>query len=73
MARHGLPGYVSGRHRLERPDRVHCRNIAAVDAALSRRGRRWLHYLRPAGRHTWGWLTRTGGQPRTAYALILSL
>lgn len=73
MARHALPDHVRGRHRLQRPDRVHCRRIAAVDAALSRRGRPWLRYLRPAGRHTWEWLTRTGGQPKTAFALILSL
>ncbi|MBA3417947.1 MAG: hypothetical protein H0U09_04450 [Geodermatophilaceae bacterium] len=73
MTTHALPGYVSGRHRLARPDRVHCRRIAAVDAALTRRSRPWLRYLRPAGRHTWGWLTRTGGQPKAAFALILSL
>ncbi|MBA2552466.1 MAG: hypothetical protein WKF47_14240 [Geodermatophilaceae bacterium] len=73
MARHALPGYVSGRHRLERPDRVHCRSFAAVDAVLARRSRPWLRYLRPAGRHTWTWLTRTGGSPKTAFALILSL
>lgn len=73
MARHALPGYVSGRHRLSRPDRVHCRRIAAVDDVLSRRNRPWLRYLRPAGRHTWAWLTRTGGHPKAAFALILSL
>ena len=73
MAKHALPGYVSGRHRLARPDRVHCRRIAEIDSLLAQRGRQWLRYVRPAGRHTWAWLTRTGGQPKGALALILSL
>jgi len=73
MATHALPGYVSGRHRLERSDRLHCRRIAAIDQVLTRRSRRWLRYLRPTGRHTWTWLVRTGGHPKPAFALILSL
>lgn len=73
MGRHTLPAYMSGRHRLERPDRLHCRLMPAVAARLQRR--RWarLAAFGRQGRHTWAWLARSGGQPRPAFALILSL
>jgi len=32
----------------------------------------WL-FAAPAGRHTWSFLAGTGGRPRTAFAIILSL
>ncbi|MGI8532954.1 MAG: hypothetical protein ACR2KN_08120 [Geodermatophilaceae bacterium] len=73
MARHARPGNVCGRHRRGRADRVYCREIEAVDRALSHRRVRWVHYLRPARRHSWAFLARTGGNPRAAFALILSL
>ena len=34
---------------------------------------RWLFAAPPAGRHTWSFLAGTGGRPRTAFAIILSL
>lgn len=71
MARHARPPHTTGRHRLGSPQLVHCRSLAAVDSRLRRRS--WRMSFRPAGRHTWTWLARTGGHPKTAFALILSL
>lgn len=34
---------------------------------------RWLVQTPPAGRHTWSFLAGSGGRPRTAFAIILSL
>jgi len=34
---------------------------------------RWLLPTAPAGRHTWNFLAMSGGRPRTAFAIILSL
>jgi hypothetical protein len=34
---------------------------------------RWLFAAPPAGRHTWSFLAGSGGRPRTAFAIILSL
>jgi hypothetical protein len=34
---------------------------------------RWLLDSAPAGRHTWSFLAHSGGRPRTAFAIILSL
>ncbi|SFL17576.1 hypothetical protein [Geodermatophilus ruber] len=34
---------------------------------------RWLSATAPAGRHTWQFLANSGGRPRTAFAIILSL
>jgi hypothetical protein len=34
---------------------------------------RWLLDSSPAGRHTWSFLAHSGGRPRTAFAIILSL
>jgi hypothetical protein len=34
---------------------------------------RWLLASSPAGRHTWSFLAHSGGRPRTAFAIILSL
>ena len=33
----------------------------------------WLFQVPPAGRHTWSFLAGSGGRPRTAFAIILSL
>ena len=42
---------------------------------LSRRAAftRWLFQAPPVGRHTWSFLAGSGGRPRTAFAIILSL
>jgi hypothetical protein len=34
---------------------------------------RWLFAAPPTGRHTWTFLAGSGGRPRTAFAIILSL
>jgi hypothetical protein len=34
---------------------------------------RWLFTAPPVGRHTWSFLAGSGGRPRTAFAIILSL
>jgi hypothetical protein len=34
---------------------------------------RWLLDSAPTGRHTWSFLAHSGGRPRTAFAIILSL
>jgi hypothetical protein len=34
---------------------------------------RWLFQAPAAGRHTWSFLAGSGGRPRTAFAIILSL
>jgi hypothetical protein len=33
----------------------------------------WLFQAPSAGRHTWSFLAGSGGRPRTAFAIILSL
>jgi hypothetical protein len=33
----------------------------------------WLFSAPPTGRHTWSFLAGSGGRPRTAFAIILSL
>lgn len=70
-----------GRHRLDRPTGVRCSDLPMVRERLERaRGARprnaflrWLSATAPAGRHTWQFLATSGGRPRTAFAIILSL
>ena len=71
-----------GRHRLGRPAGVRCADLPPVRERLrvSERGARhrgsflrWLFATAPTGRHTWSFLAHSGGRPRTAFAIILSL
>ena len=70
-----------GRHRLDRPTGVRCSDLPMVRERLERNGAarpgnaflRWLSATAPAGRHTWQFLATSGGRPRTAFAIILSL
>ncbi len=70
-----------GRHRLDRPAGVRCADLPMVRERLERAGAtrprnafvRWLSAAAPAGRHTWQFLATSGGRPRTAFAIILSL
>jgi hypothetical protein len=59
---------------------VRASELPAVRERLARRGERsrnaflrWLLDSAPAGRHTWSFLASSGGRPRTAFAIILSL
>ncbi|WP_448623767.1 hypothetical protein [Geodermatophilus sp. URMC 64] len=72
----------SGRHRATRAGGVRVTDLPAVRERLQtdRRGvqhrnafMRWLLPTAPAGRHTWNFLAMSGGRPRTAFAIILSL
>ena len=72
----------AGRHRLGTPAGVRCTDIPAVrermefqrPASAPRNAfLRWLTQAPPAGRHTWSFLAGSGGRPRTAFAIILSL
>jgi hypothetical protein len=72
----------AGRHRLGAPTGVRCADIPAVRErmqfqrpAAPRRNAflHWLFQAPPAGRHTWSFLAGSGGRPRTAFAIILSL
>lgn len=72
MAKHRrLPG--GGRHRLGPPNRVHCRDLAAVRLRMEAARAPWLGGLRLRGRHTAIALTRSGVRPRPAFVLIASL
>lgn len=70
-----------GRHRLDRPTGVRCTDLPMVRERLERAGAvrprnaflRWLSATAPTGRHTWQFLATSGGRPRTAFAIILSL
>jgi hypothetical protein len=71
-----------GRHRVDRPAGLWCSDLPAVRERLERAGAdvrprnafmRWLSATAPAGRHTWQFLATSGGRPRTAFAIILSL
>ena len=70
-----------GRHRMERAGGVRVTDLPAVRQRLqATRGEqqpnaflRWLLPTAPAGRHTWNFLATSGGRPRTAFAIILSL
>jgi hypothetical protein len=71
----------AGRHRLGTPTGVRCSDIPAVRERMqfqrpaTPRGSftRWLFHAPAAGRHTWSFLAGSGGRPRTAFAIILSL
>jgi hypothetical protein len=72
----------AGRHRLGTPTGVRVSDLPAVRERMafqrtpeSRRASfaRWLFQAPPAGRHTWSFLAGSGGRPRTAFAIILSL
>ncbi len=73
----------AGRHRLDRPSGVRCTDLPGVrERLMQREGAgarpknaflRWLVTSAPAGRHTWQFLASSGGRPRTAFAIILSL
>jgi hypothetical protein len=67
---------------MERAGGVRATDLPAVRERLQRDRRseqqrnaflRWLFPTAPAGRHTWNFLATSGGRPRTAFAIILSL
>jgi len=76
-------GRGPGRHRIERAGGLRVTDLPAVRQRLFAEGRdtqpqrnaflRWLLPTAPAGRHTWNFLATSGGRPRTAFAIILSL
>ena len=76
-------GRAPGRHRIERAGGLRVTDLPAVRQRLFAEGRdtqpqrnaflRWLLPTAPAGRHTWNFLAMSGGRPRTAFAIILSL
>jgi hypothetical protein len=79
---HARRGQGPGRHRLGRASGVRATELPAVRERMQfvRRGdqnrnafMRWLLDSSPAGRHTWSFLAHSGGRPRTAFAIILSL
>ena len=71
----------AGRHRLGTPTGVRCSDIPAVrermqfqrPTATRSSFTQWLFQAPAAGRHTWSFLAGSGGRPRTAFAIILSL
>ena len=71
----------AGRHRLGSSTGVRVNDLAAVrermqfqrPAAPRTSFTRWLFQAPAAGRHTWSFLAGSGGRPRTAFAIILSL
>jgi hypothetical protein len=72
----------AGRHRLGSPTGVRVADLPAVrermqfqrSAAPTRNSfLQWLFQVPPTGRHTWSFLAGSGGRPRTAFAIILSL
>jgi hypothetical protein len=72
----------AGRHRLGSPAGIRVTDLPAVRermqfdrSAPKPAGSflRWLFAAPPAGRHTWSFLAGSGGRPRTAFAIILSL
>jgi hypothetical protein len=72
---------AAGRHRLGASAGVRVSDIAAVrermefqrPAPARSSFTRWLFAAPSAGRHTWSFLAGSGGRPRTAFAIILSL
>ena len=71
-----------GRHRLGTPAGVRCTDLPAVRERMQfartpvehrRAFLRWLMPTVPAGKHTWSFLAGSGGRPRNAFAIILSL
>jgi hypothetical protein len=76
------PASSRGRHRLDRASGVRASDLPCVRERLAQRDAvvrprnaflRWLTTSAPAGRHTWSFLAGSGGRPRTAFAIILSL
>jgi hypothetical protein len=72
----------AGRHRLGTPTGIRVTDLPAVRERMQFERSapkpassflRWLFAAPPAGRHTWSFLAGTGGRPRTAFAIILSL
>ena len=72
----------AGRHRIGTSTGVRVTDIPAVRErmqyqrpAVAQRSSftRWLFQAPSAGRHTWSFLAGSGGRPRTAFAIILSL
>ena len=72
----------AGRHRLGSPTGVRVADLAVVrermefqrSATPARNSfLQWLFQVPPTGRHTWSFLAGSGGRPRTAFAIILSL
>lgn len=71
----------AGRHRIGTSAGVRVSDIPAVrermrfqrPAARRTTFTQWLFQAAPAGRHTWSFLAGSGGRPRTAFAIILSL
>jgi hypothetical protein len=72
----------AGRHRLGTPDGVRCTDLPAVRERMQfsrtpvehrRAFLRWLMPTSVSGKHTWSFLAGSGGRPRTAFAIILSL
>jgi hypothetical protein len=71
----------AGRHRLGTATGVRCSDIPAVrermqfqrPAPVRSSFTRWLFQAPAVGRHTWSFLAGSGGRPRTAFAIILSL
>ena len=71
----------AGRHRIGMSTGVRCSDIPAVrermafqrQAPVRNSFMRWLFQAPAAGRHTWSFLAGSGGRPRTAFAIILSL
>ena len=73
---------AAGRHRLGPATGVRVTDIPAVRErmqfkrpAVAPRSSftRWLFQAPATGRHTWSFLAGSGGRPRTAFAIILSL
>ena len=72
----------TGRHRLGGATGVRVADLPAVRERMQFQRSapkpansflRWLFAAPPAGRHTWSFLAGSGGRPRTAFAIILSL
>ena len=72
----------AGRHRVGTTTGIRCADIPAVRERMQFQRStpkpahsflRWLFAAPPAGRHTWSFLAGSGGRPRTAFAIILSL
>ncbi len=72
----------AGRHRLGSANGVRVTDLPAVRERMQfartpvehrRAFLRWLMPTTPSGKHTWSFLAGSGGRPRTAFAIILSL
>jgi hypothetical protein len=72
----------AGRHRIGTSTGVRVSDVPAVRERMQFQrpsGTRWTSFTQwlfqapSAGRHTWTFLAGSGGRPRTAFAIILSL